>query len=228
VSLVLQDVVDEIRDLSPVFDKSRTTDRVLVRHLSTYQQRLVGDVALANPDLLSRVLATFTQPLQVWPVQITLPPHIFLRAGTVSFGGEPPDAPVILTTFEQRFRFPPGYALYETGNTTAVLAGDLDSVWQNVTTLTVWGVALPDPLVQTEGAMAQTLDARLPDHVQGAFVAAGAALCAFRAATHPTTPAAARPDAAFFRQNAQAAHDAAIRTMAMMRVFKRMSPADRT
>lgn len=228
MTMVLQDVVDEIRDLSPVFDRSRTGDRVLVRHLSTYQQRLVGDVALANPDLLSTALVTLVQPLQVWPVTVTLPPHIFLRSGTVSFGGEPPDAPLILTTFEQRYRYPPGYALYETGGTTAVLAGDLDSIWQNVTALTIWGVALPAPLVQTEGAMAQTLDARLPDHVQGAFVAAGAALCAIRAATHPSTPKEARPDTAFFQGNATAAHDAAVRTMAMMRLFTQSSPADRT
>lgn len=228
MSLVVQDIVDEARDLSPVFDLARTPDRALVRHLTTYQNTLASAVALANPDALLVVLGTFNAPIAVWPTTNTLTPYLVIRGGTVTFtGGEPPDQPLHITTFEQRYKYPPGYGAYTMDETHIVFTGLSADIWNSVATVTVWGVALPTPIPQDETAMTTVLYPALPDQARGTYVARLAAFLAVRAAGHPSTPDAARPDVQMFAGQAEEAHDSFLRMMAMQRVWRAFTPASK-
>ena len=102
MSVTVADVIRNARDMAPVFDERWTTNAVLLRGLSRYQQTLLAKIADWKRDALVTT-EEIDFPLIEHDEGETIPAHILVHGGSVVFTDTNRD-PVDLRLVEYRFR----------------------------------------------------------------------------------------------------------------------------
>lgn len=202
-ALTVGDVLNFARDLHPAHDRSRTPDRVAIRLLSTIERDLAAEVAQVNPDYLLST-ATISSPISAGESSPqTIPAFHHVRGGTVKFDDdELNNRGLELVTWERRYRVLPNYQAYLRGG--SLYFTGIDEDWDAVTSVDVYYTPIPPVLSET--ATALTASMTLTDQARGVCQWMLAQHMAVRAAAHPDTPAASRPDVEYFIGMADRAH----------------------
>lgn len=198
-SLVVGTVIEVCRDLSPAFDRTRIPDRVAIRLLSTIERDLAAEIAQVNPDYLLST-ATIAAPITAGEdAPQTVPAFHHIRGGTVRFTDDSLDnRGLSLVTWERRYNAPFGFRAYLRGGSLYFTGQDGD--WEDVDGVDIYYTPIPPALPETATALAAEMT--LTDQARGVCQWMLAELMATRAAAHPETPAASRPDVGYFAARA--------------------------
>lgn len=203
-NLVVGDVIEFARDLHPAHDKTRIPDRVAIRLLTTIERDLAAEIAQVNPDyLLSAV--TIAGPITAGEdTPQTIPAFHHIRGGTVVFTDDGLNNRALqLVEWVRRYSEPINYAAYLRGGSLYFVGEDED--WGDVDSVVVYYTPIPTALPETQSALTATMT--LTDQARGVCQWMLAEHMAVRAAAHPDTPDAARPDVTYFAARSREAQD---------------------
>lgn len=180
--LTVGGVIDAARDRHSAFDRRRTPDGVLLRHLSAYVKHLHGRIAAVDPDVLHAEQVT-ALPLADHAAGITLPANRTVAAVAVGDKSTPQrsfDIDLIPAKSKNDFNAPV-YAAWQLGN--KLYLRSPASLWTQGKDIAIAYVAIPVSFTKLEDDITT-----LPDTAEMALIESIALLLARRGHADPALP----------------------------------------
>lgn len=174
-------VINAARDRHAAFDRRRTPDGVLLRHLSAYTKQLHGRISSIDPDIL-RVEQSTAFPLADHEAGITLPDNRFVAAVSIADNSTPANNyPIeLIPAITRNDLNAPVLAAWQIGS--KIYLRSPASLWTRASSIAISYIAIPVPLTKLSDTLA------VPDTAELACIESVALLLARRGHNDPNLP----------------------------------------